>query len=62
VEVSGVEVDVGEADMVQRPAQKGFHLLIEPLAVLLTSDLEMPLAPPSASTKASTLRVEMPPG
>jgi hypothetical protein len=28
----------------------------------LTSDLEMPLAPPRASTRASTFRVEMPPG
>ena len=27
----------------------------------LTSDLEMPLAPPSASTRESTFRVEMPP-
>ncbi len=32
VEVDGIEVDVGEADMVQRSAQKGLHLLIEPLA------------------------------
>lgn len=27
----------------------------------LISDLEMPLAPPNASTRASPLRVEMPP-
>jgi hypothetical protein len=32
VEVGGVEVDVREAGMVQRPAQKGFHLLVQPLA------------------------------
>lgn len=32
VELGGVEVDVREAGMVQRPAKKGFHLLIEPLA------------------------------
>ena len=28
----------------------------------LTSDLEIPLAPPSAPTRASTFRVEIPPG
>jgi hypothetical protein len=47
--------------VLQRPAQKGFDLLIRAWQMRLTSDLEMPLAPPSASTRASTLRVEMPP-
>jgi hypothetical protein len=32
------------------------------LAERLTSDLDTPLAPASAPTKASNLRVEMPPG
>jgi hypothetical protein len=61
VQVDGVEVGVWETGMVQRPAQKGFELLIEALAMRLTSDLEMPLLPPRASTRASTLRVEIPP-
>jgi hypothetical protein len=32
VEVRRIEVDVGEVGMVQRPAEKSFHLLIEALA------------------------------
>ncbi len=32
VEVGGVEVDVREAGMLQRPLQEGFHLLAQPLA------------------------------
>ena len=32
VEIGGVEVDVRKAGMLQRPAEKGFHLLIEALA------------------------------
>jgi hypothetical protein len=61
VEVGGVQVDVGETGMVQRPAQEGLDLLVEALADAVTSALEMPLVPPSASTPLSTLRVEIPP-
>jgi len=32
MEIGGVEVDVGEAGMVERPTQKGFHLLVKALA------------------------------
>ena len=59
-ELGGVEVDVREAGMVERAAQEGLDLLIEPLAHAAYFDFDMPLAPPNASTRASPLRVEMP--
>jgi hypothetical protein len=60
VEVSRVEVDVGELDVVQGSGAERPDRLIELLADPGDSDLEIPESAPSATTRSSTLRVEMP--
>jgi hypothetical protein len=59
VEVGRIEVDVGELDVVQGAGAERADGLIESGAILETSDLETPV-PPIASTRSSTLRVEIP--
>ena len=61
VEGSHIEVDVGKWACSKGLPRKALPCSSRPWQMRLTSDLEMPLSPPRASNRASTLRVEMPP-
>jgi hypothetical protein len=60
VEVGRVEVDVGELDVIQRPRAERTDRLVELLADPGDLGLAVPESAPSATTRSSTLRVEMP--
>ena len=58
VEVGGIEVEVGVATGLQRPAQEGLHCRSMSSQIRLIWDLEIPLWLPRGATRASTLRFE----
>jgi len=60
VEIRPIEVDVGVAAEFQRQVQEGLKLDVEVLQTLLTTDWQLPLSPPSATTSSTSLRTETP--
>ena len=56
MEIGGIEIDVGELDVVQASGAERADDLVEPGQIRDTSDLEIPDSTPSAATKSSTAR------
>jgi hypothetical protein len=61
MEVGNVEVDVGKRARTRGRRRKAFTFSSRPWQIRLTSDLEMPLSAPKASTRVSTLRAGLQP-
>ena len=60
MEVGGIEVDVGELDVVEAAGAERADDLVKPAQMRDTSDLEIPESTPRAATRSSTERVDTP--